>query len=298
MTDIAAEIRRAGPTARRADSPSATTSGESLRVRLSWLRALILTGIGKPRGFFVQYPYARDVAAVSEPYPEIESLCEASPWREFLTEMARHRQTLETFISGHGARLGRGMFPALDGISTYVAVRKFRPQKIIEIGSGNSTYFLAAGVRDNGSGHITCIDPQPRQDIIELDVEFKSRLLNNSDTGLAGSLDPGDILFIDSSHIMFPGMDVDIQMNRLFPRLKSGVIVHIHDIFLPDDYPPSWRQRHYSEQNALVGWLASGFFEILWPGQYVITRHFESVTQTLGGLGDLSRGGSLWLRKT
>ena len=271
--------------------------GETLRSRLSRTRALLLTALGRPRGFFTQYTYTEQLQPVGEPYPEVEALCNAAPWPEFLTDMTQHRDAFESFTAGAGARLGRGMFSELDGMAAYAAVRQFKPQRILEIGSGNSTWFLAAAVKDNGSGAITCIDPQPRRSIIELDVEFRPRLMNNSDAQLAGALDPGDILFIDSSHIMLPGMDVDIQFNRLFPRLKPGVIVHIHDIFLPDDYPPPWRVRNYSEQNALVGWLVSGYFEILWPGRYVIMRHSEALELALGGLGDLTAGGSFSLRK-
>lgn len=189
------------------------------------------------------------------------------------------------------------MFPALDGMATYACVRKFRPRRIIEIGSGDSTFFLARGVADNGFGHVTCIDPKPRREIVALDVDFKPRLMTAADAGLADELEAGDILFIDSSHIMLPGMDVDIQFNRLFPRLKSGVLVHLHDIFLPDGYPTSWRQRNYSEQNALVGWLFGSSFEIIWPGQYVFTRHRDLVDDAIRGISAPGEAGSFWIRK-
>ncbi len=269
-----------------------------LRERLSRGRALILTALGRQEGFFIQYPYTRSHQPVGEPYPEVAALCEAAPWREFLSEMAQHRGVFKTFTGSTGPRLGGGMFPAIDGMSTYAAVRKFKPKRIVEIGSGDSTYFLAAGVKDNGSGQITCIDPKPRRRITDLDVVFKARLMDTSDAMLAASLESGDILFIDSSHIMLPGMDVDIQFNRLFPRLATGVLVHVHDVFLPDDYPAHWRVRNYSEQNALIGWLISGYFEIVWPSQYMITRHSDSLAMAIRGFGNLTTGGSLWLRKT
>ena len=271
---------------------------ERLRERVSRVRALVLTALGHHRGYFIQYPYAGNCQRVSEPYPEVAALCEAAPWQEFLNEIAQHRRVFETFTGTTGPRLGRGMFPAIDGMSTYSAVRKFKPKRIVEIGSGDSTYFLAAGVKDNGSGQIICIDPEPRRRVANLDVVFNARLMNTGDARLAESLESGDILFIDSSHIMLPGLDVDIQFNRLFPRLATGVIVHIHDVFLPDDYPAHWQVRNYSEQNALIGWLISGYFEIVWPSQYMITRHTDAVERVIQGLGDLTTGGSLWLRKT
>lgn len=270
----------------------------NLKTRLSRLRALILTTLGVPRGFFSQYAYAEQLQPVSEPYPEIEALCARAPWGVFLADMASNREAFRTFgQSSTDPELNRGMFPALDGMAAYAAVRRFRPNRIIEIGSGDSTHFLARAVRDNGCGQITCIDPQPRRSIGALDVNFLRRLMQEDDAELAAQLERNDILFVDSSHIMLPGMDVDIQFNRIFPRLRPGVLVHLHDVFLPDDYPAHWRVRNYSEQNALIGWLLGGYFEILWPAQFALTRHRGAIETALGGITPLTAGGSLWLRR-
>jgi hypothetical protein len=278
--------------------PGPTTHGIGLRSRVRRFGALMLTALGFPQGFFIRYPYTEHLQRVSEPYPEVEALLASTPWPAFLDEIrSRHDEMAAFGADPLDPVLGRGMFPVADGVAAYAAVRKVKPREIVEIGSGDSTYFLARAVRENGFGRITCIDPQPRREIIELDVDFKPRLLSNTDAELAASLEAGDILFIDSSHIMLPGMDVDIQFNRLFPRLKPGVIVHVHDIFLPDDYPDYWRVRHYNEQNALIGWLLSGYFDVLWPGRYVLTRHFEALKAAVGELGELNGGGSIWLRK-
>lgn len=271
-----------------------------MRAHVSRLRAMVLAMTGRGGGFFTQYAYVNHLQEVKSPYPAIEDLCDASPFEAMLEDMEGHLPTFRAFgATPTDPVFGRGMFPVLDAMSTYAAVRRFKPKRIIEIGSGDSTYFLARGVQDNGFGQITCIDPQPRREVIALDVDFKPRLMNADDADLAGSLDAGDILFIDSSHIMLPGMDVDIQFNRMFPRLKPGVIVHVHDIFLPDDYPPHWRVRNYSEQNALMGWLVSGYFDILWPGRYVVTRHQDRIQRGFHGF-DLQdgRAGSLWLQRS
>ena len=70
----------------------------------------------------------------------------------------------------------------------------------------------------------------------------------------------GDVLFIDSSHILMPGSDVDLLLNRVLPRLPAGVLIHIHDIFLPFDYPPVWGWRAYNEQQGVLPLLATGAY--------------------------------------
>ena len=113
-------------------------------MRLSRIRALIMTAMGAPRGFFTQYPYLKQLAPVGETYPEVEGLCEQAPYRAFLDHMAGFREV----FAGFGAQptdpvLGRGMFPALDGMAAYAAIRGLKPRRIVEVGCGDSTYFLA-----------------------------------------------------------------------------------------------------------------------------------------------------------
>jgi predicted O-methyltransferase YrrM len=268
-----------------------------IRQRLSKLRAQIQTVLGQPRGFFTQYGHVAGVAPVTRPYPEVEDLFAAAPWPDFLAKMASHVPAFRNFAGPTDPVWNRGtMFSPLDGAAAYTAVKAFAPKRIIEIGSGDSTFYLAKA----GGARITCIDPAPRRSIAELPVDIVGRILNDSDIELCAELDNNDILFIDSSHIMLPGMDVDIQFNRIFPRLKSGVIIHVHDIFLPDDYPESWRERRYSEQNALIGWLLSGYFEVIYPGYYVTSRHQQAVEQAFANfapVGISRAAGSLWLKK-
>jgi hypothetical protein len=271
--------------------------GIELRMRLSRTRAMLATTLGVPQGFFTQYEYAHLLEPVHEPYPEVESMLARSPYGEVLQDIQAHRQTFAGFQDADGPRLGRGMFPALDGMAAYALTRRLRPKRILEIGSGDSTFFLAQAVEDNGFGSVRCIDPQPRRDIAGLDVTIERRLMANCDANYARALEPNDILFIDSSHIMLPGTDVDIQFNRVFPRLNPGVYVHLHDVFLPDDYPANWRLRNYSEQNALMGWILSGYFDVIWAGHFMLTRHRPLVDEAVGDLMIGSGAGSLWLRR-
>ena len=89
------------------------------------------------------------------------------------------------------------------------------------------------------------------------------------------ALTPGDVLFIDSSHVLMPGSDVDFLLNEIWPRLPAGVLVHIHDIVLPEAYPDSWAWRGYNEQNALASRL--GRDRLLWSSRWAATRMLPAV---------------------
>src|SRR5262249_2882797 len=86
------------------------------------------------------------------------------------------------------------------------------------------------------------------------------------------ALRAGDALFIDSSHILMPGSDVDILLNRVLPILPAGTLVHIHDIFLPYDYPSIWGWRAYNEQQGVVPLIATAAYRPLFPSAWVVPR--------------------------
>lgn len=281
------------------------TFTQALRKKFSVLRAqtLTLTGL-REGGFFIQYDHVDSVPATISPYPEVETLfATAAPRIDGMLErIAALLPDFEAMRTSGELDWYSRMFSPIDTMTSYTIVRDAAPSRVLEIGSGSSTHVLARAVADSGGGGVvTCIDPAPRREIASAGVELARRVLSEDDVALVDSFGPGDVLFIDSSHIMLPGMDVDLQFNRMFPRLAPGVLVHVHDIFLPDDYPCSWRTRRYSEQNALIGWLISGYFEVVFPGHYAITRHHDLVQRLFGGFAPfISNGeaGGLWLRRT
>jgi predicted O-methyltransferase YrrM len=151
-------------------------------------------------------------------------------------------------------RWGQDWFPALDAAMLYAMIRHYRPRRIIEIGSGHSTRFAARAVRDEGlATTLLAIDPAPRASLARLSgqVQHLPHRLEECDLALFSQLEARDILFIDSSHILMPGSDVDILLHIILPALAPGVLVHFHDIFLPDSYPAGWRWRGYNESQAL-----------------------------------------------
>jgi predicted O-methyltransferase YrrM len=151
-------------------------------------------------------------------------------------------------------------FPRLDAAAAYAIVRKTQPRRIVEVGSGHSTRFLARAVADGElATRITCIDPEPRATIAGLPVEFVASAVQGVPLAVFGRLAAGDILFIDSSHQLKPGSDLDFLLGRVLPRLATGVRVHFHDIFLPDPYPERWAWRRYNEQEAVARLLSDGY---------------------------------------
>jgi hypothetical protein len=111
----------------------------------------------------------------------------------------------------------------------------------------------------------------------------------------------GDLLVVDSSHILMPGTDVDWLLNRIMPGLAAGVLVHFHDVFLPDPYPESWAWRGYNEQQAIGALLQGGAYALRFASHYVATRRPERLAASVlarlpHGLDGLAS--SLWLEKT
>lgn len=191
-------------------------------------------------------------------------------------------------------------FNGSDAQLLYLIIRDFRPVRIVEIGSGNSTRVARAAVADSNLSvtHIA-IDPNPRIDIDGLVDELHRCRLEELDFEdldmLVDSLQPNDILFIDSSHELRVAGDLATIFCRMLPRLRSGVIVHFHDIFLPYEYPrdfvyayPAW-----GEQYLLQIWLASASQDILWPG-YLVQRARPSEFKAIGLAGD--RAQSFWFQ--
>lgn len=268
-------------------------------------KAIFLTGIGIQKlGFFTQYKYADSVSPTVPDYAEVEALFNSeeenfsrvlSGFSSFLPELK------EKIESGSIPFESEGMFPPVDVVAAYYMIRKYQPKYVLEIGSGASTHVIATALNENQNGTLTCIDPVPRRSIAEIGAKIIPRVLNYDDLDIINDFGENDVLFIDSSHIMLPGMDVDLQFNRMFPRLPHGAIVHVHDIFLPENYPLEWRHRNYSEQSALIGWIMSGFFEVLFPSFYVTTRMKDELQDGLDELMPSKperNAGSIWLRRS
>ncbi len=272
------------------------------------MRRLVMglsTLLGRPRGFFSPFRYAHLVTP-PEGYPEIEAVFDAArPAIEaVLADIAAHSERLAGFAGPPPEpRWDQRWFPGLDGAAAYAMVCAIRPRRILEVGSGHSTRFLARAAADAaGDGpatEITCIDPAPRAALDGLEVQWERRLLSGNDVARFAALEPGDIAVFDSSHLLWEGTDVDLQLNRILPVLRPGVLVHIHDVFLPDPYPAAWRWRGYTEQLGLGGWLMGGAVRVRFASRYAATRLGALARPGIVGqpFAATAEGSSLWLER-
>ncbi len=276
--------------------------------RLRRLRFGLATLLGlAPRGFFIPYRYAGAVAPAGAraPYDAIESLFAAleADFNRRLDGLADYVGAFHAMAEAQSPapRWDQDWFPRLDAAMAYAMVRRRAPGRIVEVGSGHSTRFLARAVADGGlATRITAIDPAPRALITGLGVEIIRDTVQRAGCSPVLGLAAGDILFIDSSHILMPGTDVDVLMNRVMPALPPGVVVHIHDICLPDDYPQAWSWRGYNEQLAVATLLTSGGYRPLFASRYAVTRMARAVAGSAAGKLPLLDGAvesSLWLEK-
>jgi len=262
----------------------------------------------KPQGFFIPYRHAASLpqAGTLPAYAGIEKAFTArqDAFQELTNSFNEFAEDFDKIGENNPPqpRWDQSWFPRLDAAAAYALVRKERPNRIVEIGSGHSTRFLARAIADGGlATRLTTIDPEPRAVIAGLDIDIQRQPLHETSYEIFERIEPGDFLFVDSSHILMPGSDVDHILNRILPALPAGVMVHFHDIFLPFDYPATWAWRGYNEQQGLAALLQGGAYEIVFASNYVMARAPEWLDATpLANipLADGAFENSLWLRKT
>jgi hypothetical protein len=185
-------------------------------------------------------------------------------YRSLLVDFATHIDRLSTIRAEGGLDEGEprwinGYLPGMDGVALYGMLARHRPKRYLEVGSGNSTRFARRAIQDhNLPTRLISIDPQPRAEIDLLCDEVVRKPLEEVDVGIVDQLEPGDIFFLDGSHRVFMNSDVVVAFLEIMPRLRPGVHFHVHDIWLPSDYPPEWADRFYSEQYLLAAQIVGG----------------------------------------
>jgi hypothetical protein len=188
-------------------------------------------------------------------------------------------------------------FPPLDALTYWHFLKKAK--RVIEVGCGYSTLLPSkAGIE------ITAIDPHPR--IMYPSIAYLEKEIQEIPLSTFEYLQPNDILFIDSSHIYSEGSDVHFLINKVLPIVKSGVLIHFHDFFFEDGYPPEWanipEMKGWNENEHIISLLNQ--YKIL-ACNHLISKNYNeqlksaypfvphNITNNLGAV----KGASLWLKK-
>jgi len=248
------------------------------------------------------------------PHKELYNIinAERDVYQQHLEKMLAHKEALwqikDAKIETDPSKptWNNGFLPGLDIVSLYGMLALYKPAKYVEIGSGNSTKVAAKAISELGlKTEIISIDPMPRAEIDQLAHIVVRKPFEESGINLPEELNENDILFVDNSHRILPNSDATVFFLEVLPRLKKGVIVHIHDIYLPYDYPQFMCDRFYSEQYGLAMFLlanASKYKPIL--PNYFISEDAQ-LAETIAPLwvhenlsGVEKHGGSFWMSIT
>ena len=194
--------------------------------------------------------------------------------------------------------------PGLDMIILYTLITYYTPKRYIEIGSGTSTKIaLKAKTEQNPDLLITCIDPHPPPEISTIADKSYNSFVQDLTLDVFSGLSENDIIFFDGTHMLYPNSDVMWFFLEVLPILPKGVIVQVHDIYIPYDYPQFMRERYYSE-NYLLGALLlnnPSKYEVLAPNFYISEqKHLAEILTELWQHPQLKKteqhGGSFWFR--
>ena len=196
-----------------------------------------------------------------------------------------------------------GWMPPLDAVALYGMLAQRKPQLYLEVGSGHSTRFARRAIEDYSlPTRIVSVDPHPRAEIDALCDRLLRQPLQDTDPKLFDELQAGDCLFLDCSHVLLSNSDVAVAFLEILPRLPAGVLVQVHDIFLPYDYPPRWAHHYWSEQYLLAFALLEGAdrLKVVLPNAFLsadpeLSRVLQPLWQRLGLPERLDAGVSMWL---
>jgi len=234
---------------------------------------------------------------------------------ELMSRLLDYRHELEGLPrddDGTGFYWNNPMFPPLDALAYYGLICDLKPSRIIEIGSGFSTMLALKAARHSTSTRITCIEPYPSALLrsVAHDITLVPEPVEKVGYDLYKQLAPGDILFVDTTHTVKIGSDVNMIVLDILPLVPAGVWIHFHDIFLPFEYPASWIKEigiQWNEQYLIAALLASSSIYEAKLMNYWISETYRDklgilcsslpirdLTNNLGG----ARGASLWLYKT
>lgn len=234
---------------------------------------------------------------------EKEQLANIKAFAAYYKEMP-FRETKSGTLRYH---FENGFFSYADAIYLYSMTRHFRPKRIIEVGSGFSSCVTLDTNELFFKNSIECtfIEPFPKvlnsvlRESEKGNINLITKFLQDVDVKVFSTLEANDILFIDSTHVSKVNSDVNYIFSEVLPALKPGVIIHVHDIFYPFEYPREWimQGRFWNEAYMLKAFLQyNKEFRILLFSDYLHQFHQEELSQYLP-LCLRNRGGSIWLTR-
>lgn len=196
-----------------------------------------------------------------------------------------------------------------DGNVLQAMIRLYRPKRIIEIGSGWSSICMDDTVNHylHGSCELTFVEPYPdrlrnllRKESSPKNIKILECRVQQVALDTFDHLQSGDILFVDSSHVLRTGGDVCYELFEILPRLASGVLVHIHDIFWPFEYPRDWavnENRSWNELYAVRAFLTQNeCWNIVMFNSYMALVERDLIENTSADFYKRSTG-ALWLQR-
>lgn len=228
--------------------------------------------------------------------------------RELASHVAEFDPPLEPTGTPGEFHLRNETYGSVDAEVLYAMVRRQRPRRIVELGSGASSLVIATAARRNAAegsrpAYVT-YDPYPRADLERsLRGATDLRPVSATDVPLADfeALEDGDVLFVDTTHTVKVGGDVNYIVLDVLPALRPGVVVHFHDIFLPFEYPREWVAEHgyyWAEQYLLQAFLAyNDRFEVLFSARAVAREYPAELARVVRSFGPRNRPTSFWLRR-
>jgi predicted O-methyltransferase YrrM len=302
--------------ARLAQLPSADRRARALENENAHLRAVYETWV-PPGHFYSPYPdlaeYDRRAAGLRDPSRELVGIDLHEADQLALVGVVADLLDDDLDLAEHDADRGDGRRywldnPAYsygDGVVLHGLLRHLRPKRIAEVGSGYSSALILDTVDGWLPGtEVTFVEPYPElvEGLLHPGDADRVTIHRSAVQDVAAevfeALGPGDVLFVDSTHVAKAGSDVNHLVFEVLPRLPPGVWVHLHDIFFPFEYPDAWVRegRAWDEAYLLRAFLSyNDAFAVRWFQDFLWTRHRDAV----GRLPWVAQnpGANLWLER-
>ncbi len=232
-----------------------------------------------PVHFYFPVPNLNELRATTWPggmgesvvnYDTASQLARLDKWAQYSNEW-----DFQSSKEPYAFHLNNGFFETVDAEVAYSLLRERKPKRVIEVGSGNSTRLMATALRRNAEEGSPCklvsIEPHP-DELLQRGfpglTELIQKRVQDIQPSFFDQLESGDVLFLDSSHVVALGSDVVYEILEILPRLKSGVLVHFHDIFIPAEYPEKFVKQNlcfWGEQYMVQAFLCGNRdFRVVW----------------------------------